>query len=71
MVGLHHDVQNISGNENVSQQHSAGSGIFIIKLWTLKHDYILVPMRPCKIQCTFDCNSVDKIISPLFVYARP
>ena len=25
-------------------------------------------MRPCKIQCTFYCHRVEKIISPLFVY---
>ena len=25
-------------------------------------------MRPCKIQCTFYCHRVEKIILPLFVY---
>ena len=28
-------------------------------------------MRPCKIQCTFYCHRVDKIITPLFVYVGP
>ena len=27
--------------------------------------------RPCKIQCTFYCHRVVKIIAPLFVYVRP
>ena len=28
-------------------------------------------MRPCKIQCTFYCHCVEKIIAPLFVYVGP
>ena len=28
-------------------------------------------MRPCKIQCTFDCHHVDKIIAHLFVDYTP
>ena len=28
-------------------------------------------MRPCKIQCTFDCHRVGKIIAPLFLYVGP
>ena len=28
-------------------------------------------MRPCKIQCTFNCHCVDNIIAPLFVYIGP
>ena len=30
-----------------------------------------VCMRPCKIQCTFNCHCVDNIIAPLFVYVGP
>ena len=28
-------------------------------------------MRPCKIQCIYDYNRIDKIIAPLFVHFRP
>ena len=30
-----------------------------------------VSMRPCMIQCTFDCHRVDNIFAPLFVYVGP
>ena len=32
------------------------------------HTYSNCSKRPCKIQCTFYCHRIDKIISPLFVY---
>ena len=28
-------------------------------------------MGPCKIQCTFDCHHVGKIMAPLYVYVGP
>ena len=32
---------------------------------------VIVFRRPCKIQCTFYCHRVVKIIAPLFVYVGP
>ena len=32
---------------------------------------LIVSKRPCKIQCTFYCHRVAKIIAPLFVYVGP
>ena len=46
--------------------------ICIILNFTLKPQSVLHRTahhrRPCKIQCTFYCHSVEKISSPLFVY---
>ena len=44
---------------------------FFVFLLKVSFEKIWGYRRPCKIQCTFYCHSIDKIIAPLFVYVGP